>query len=67
MVILIFGQENIDAAVMDTGIGEIAVSVIPERFITCIYGGCRTADDVCQLSDADVLDKTMSVRLEEVV
>ena len=67
MVFFIFGQENVDAAVMDTGVGEITVAVIPKRFITCIYGGCCTADDVCQLPDADVLDKTMSIRLEEVI
>lgn len=67
MVIFIFGQENIYVAVMDAGVGEITVTVILKHFVACVYGGGCTADDVCQFPDADVLDKSMSVRLEEVV
>ncbi len=49
MVIFIFGQENIYAAVMDAGVGEITVTVILKHFVACVYGGGCTADDVCQV------------------
>lgn len=67
MVILIFGQIDIDMIVVQSGITDITVIIICQCPVACVYGGNGTAYSISQGFYADIFDKTVSVRLKEMV
>lgn len=67
MVILIFRQVDVDVVVKYPGFTSVAVIILSQDLVACMYGGNGTADFVRQCLYADIFYEAVPIRLQEMV